>query len=227
MSCLRRTGSIFAKTVCSDGQTLPAPLQQFVRGIKPRWLPKSKSKIFYVREPTPIDPVEHEELRTMYFHYRTKLRAIRGFLRTQYDQKMAVIQKQSAKEDRDNIAEFQAIEGQVSQWNSRVQKVREELAAMEEEKRQQRAQWWQEREERRKQKQLARAQRKVVFNLEESKSFITLDTLDTEIEKMLNLRQDYNFAIDKQGNRIESDSAHKTETSQADDKANQQEAVKR
>ena len=40
---------------------------------------------------------------------------------------------------------------------------------------------------------------------EDSKSFITLDNLDTEIEKLLNLRQDYNFAIDKQGNKISSD----------------------
>ena len=35
-----------------------------------------------------------------------------------------------------------------------------------------------------------------------SKSFITMENLDMEIEKLLNVYQDYNFAVNKQGSRI-------------------------
>ena len=45
---------------------------------------------------------------------------------------------------------------------------------------------------------------------EDSKAFVTQDNLDTEIEKLLNLREDYNFAVDRQGNRISADSEEKT-----------------
>ena len=62
---------------------------------------------------------------------------------------------------------------------------------------------------------------------EDSKSFITLDNLDTEIEKLLNLRQDYNFAIDKQGNKISSDTTETPDNAGMVGSVEQQEPVKR
>lgn len=77
MSCLRCSARLLTKSVCSKGSSLSAPFLQQIRGIKPRWLPKSKSKIFYVRKPTLSDPEENKELQTMYNHYRTSVRAVR------------------------------------------------------------------------------------------------------------------------------------------------------
>jgi hypothetical protein len=48
-----------------------------------------------------------------------------------------------------------------------------------------------------------------------------MDNLDTEIEKLLNQRQDYNFAIDKQGNKVAS-SAEAPAPEAVDSKAKQQ-----
>ena len=62
---------------------------------------------------------------------------------------------------------------------------------------------------------------------EDSKSFISLDNLETEIEKLLNLRQDYNFAIDKQGNKISSDSTQMPDSTGVVDSSEQQESVKK
>jgi hypothetical protein len=48
-----------------------------IRWRKPRWLPRAPTKEFYVREPTPIDPVEHAELLWRYKEYRHTVDAIR------------------------------------------------------------------------------------------------------------------------------------------------------
>ena len=48
----------------------------------------------------------------------------RNFLVSQHVQKLMVMKEQAATEDRDNLAEFQAMEEQNDQWNSRVQAVR-------------------------------------------------------------------------------------------------------
>lgn len=54
------------------------PCMQQVRWRKPRWVPKAPSKIFVVREPTPIDPEEYAMMSTLYNHYRTRLKSIRS-----------------------------------------------------------------------------------------------------------------------------------------------------
>ncbi|XP_076467411.1 small ribosomal subunit protein mS26-like [Babylonia areolata] len=202
MSCLRRTGHVISKIAVAEGLNLPVPLVNIVRGIKPRWLPKSKSKIFYVRTPTPIDPEENEETRTAYFHYRTQIRAVRKFLLDQHLAKVNVMLEKSAAEDRDHAAELQLMEELNNQWNSRVAPLREAAWLEEKEKQDGQTRRWMERDQRRKAKRLEKAEEKLERDLKETDTFITLDNLDTEIEKLLNLRQDYNFAIDKQGNRI-------------------------
>ena len=49
----------------------------FVRWRKLRTKPRAASKMYYVRQPTPKDPEETEELQLRYAHYRTIIRAIR------------------------------------------------------------------------------------------------------------------------------------------------------
>nr|KAG5707598.1 hypothetical protein BaRGS_030980 [Batillaria attramentaria] len=85
-----------------------------------------------------------------------------------------------------------------------------------EERQAQEAQWEQKRVERkmtrverRKLRRLEQAEQKLQSDMEAAPKFITMDNLDTEIEKLLNMRIDYNFAIDKQGNKFSADSTSK------------------
>lgn len=47
------------------------------RWRKRRWAPIAASKLFVVRERTPIDPEEYDELKVRFAHYRTAVRSIR------------------------------------------------------------------------------------------------------------------------------------------------------
>ena len=49
----------------------------FVRWKKPRWIPKAPSKIYRVRTPTEVDPVEHAFLIKQQHRYSTELKTIR------------------------------------------------------------------------------------------------------------------------------------------------------
>lgn len=48
-----------------------------VRWRKQRHMPQAPSKLYRVRQPTPIDPEEDEELKFLYKKYQTDLRAVR------------------------------------------------------------------------------------------------------------------------------------------------------
>lgn len=48
----------------------------FVRFRKPRWQPKAPSKVFKVREPTPIDPVEYAKMKEWTEHYKTAMKSV-------------------------------------------------------------------------------------------------------------------------------------------------------
>ncbi|KAL8583988.1 hypothetical protein ACOMHN_048595 [Nucella lapillus] len=212
MLCLRKTWHIASRIAAVEGLNLPAPLINSVRGIKPRWLPKSRSKILYVRTPTPINPEEHEKLRTAYFHYRSHRRAIRKFLVDQQTAKVNLMREQLAADDRDHAAEMKLMEELNNQWNSRVTSVREEAWLQEKEKQEARNRKWLERDQHKQAKRQQKAEEKLEQNLKGEESFITADNLDVEIEKLLNLRQDYNFAIDKQGNVISESEVDTTKT---------------
>lgn len=49
----------------------------FVRFRKPRWIPKAPSKIYNVRQPTPIDPVEAEKMNEWTRHYNSEMKGVR------------------------------------------------------------------------------------------------------------------------------------------------------
>ena len=48
----------------------------FVRFRKPRWVPKAPSKMFNVREPTPVDPVENEKMKEWTNNYQTARKSL-------------------------------------------------------------------------------------------------------------------------------------------------------
>lgn len=157
----------------------------------------------------------------MYYHHKTKLRAVRNFLLSQLEEKQQIAKAQTATE-KDHEAEFLSMEQQISLWNSHVKSARE--AAWLEDKAREDAKI--ERYEKRfhdlKYKRLQKAQIRLEKSLEDAKSFITLDNLETEIEQLLSVRQDYNFAMDKQGNKIASGTSANTQSvqsSQVDAKA--------
>ena len=74
--CIR---SILSFTNSLSRSLLTADESQFVRLVrfrKRRWSPRAPSKIYYVRQPTPIDPEEKEELKLRYNNYRHELKSL-------------------------------------------------------------------------------------------------------------------------------------------------------
>ncbi|XP_041370474.1 probable 28S ribosomal protein S26, mitochondrial [Gigantopelta aegis] len=187
-----------------------SPFCQFIRWRKPRWVPKAKSKIFYVRKPTPIDPEENSELKLRYAHYRTHVRAIRHYLsvsmleRTQ--QKM--VDDDVEQREHDDIAWMIA---ENNTWNEQSAKFREERLVGETMKKQLKLQLKADREMAQKLNMIEKAQKQLQKEIEAAESHISLDNLDLEIEKLLNQRKDYNFAIDTRGKIISNEDRHPPE----------------
>ncbi|KAL5021964.1 hypothetical protein ScPMuIL_001119 [Solemya velum] len=211
--------SIFSK--CNGTlitQTIRGPpkiLYQVIRWRKPRWVPRAKSKEFYVRRPTPVDPEERVELKIRYDHYRTAVKSVRSYIRKTSLAKAQkeddhLIREQEERED------WERILLKNKQWNEDIAQARS--VSVQHEKVYFPPKW---------KTQLLNNKFEMIPDvikllpvLEQSKGFITLENMDIEIEKLLNSRKDYNFAIDKFGNvqAKESDTSvkrkHKAEDSQ-------------
>ncbi|KAH9503238.1 hypothetical protein Btru_068520 [Bulinus truncatus] len=184
-----------------------------VRFRKPKWVPIAKSKEFYVRKPTPIDPEENAMLSVRYSQYRAEVKSIRQFLQNQMLNKEKNL---SAQQVTDDASDLQWMEQQVLEWNKSVAESR--TARLAEEVRQE--------EERILQLELAREEKKLQDRIEAEKklqkniavsseliSNITQDKLDAAIETMLDSRSDYNFAITKSGEILKGEFPEKSTSS--------------
>ncbi|XP_064603791.1 small ribosomal subunit protein mS26-like [Liolophura sinensis] len=172
-----------------------------VRWRKPRWVPVAKTKVFNVREPTPINAEEDVELFKEFNSYRTELKTIRTFLvKWQQDIKTEDISEEELQ--RAEEEEHRRLMEINRQWNAEVavqreKRQKEEVAAKQLRKRKE-----QEQEEDEELEMLEQASRYVQLESEQAKTFVTEETLDEEVEKVLNMRKDYNFAIDAEGNKV-------------------------
>ncbi|TDG47637.1 hypothetical protein AWZ03_005935 [Drosophila navojoa] len=177
---------------------------EFVRRRrKPRWLPVAKSKLFRVPERKKQSEEERTELMRLHNHYKTQLRSVRQFLREE-----VVRQQETSTADHivltpeQEEAEFQRCVEVNAAWNAKIAKEREVRLAKEREEKvayvQERLEAGKLREEERRE----RADERVRYEIEQSKSFITRENLDEAIETALANPVDHNFAIDLAGNMI-------------------------
>jgi len=176
------------------------PLIECVRWRKRRWAPIAKSKEF--REPPPRKPKnteEYEELKTRYAHYRTQVKAIRLYFQSERkrQEQEAVSEEVFAEKER----KFQALLATNDKWNEDTRKIREERQALEDIKIEDRTLARLIDYEERLEKQKLLSEKQVEKEMELVKEFFDMDNLDLEIEKVLNRRVNYNFAIDLEGNR--------------------------
>ncbi|KAL3864201.1 hypothetical protein ACJMK2_005906 [Sinanodonta woodiana] len=177
-------------------------LIQCVRWRKPRWLPKAPSKIFKVRKPTPIDPEENAMLKTHFDHYRTVVKAIRSFMLTEDLAKMK--KKTLSEEEKQRLAqqEWDWMVAENYQWNKTTAVVREARQKMEEVQRKDLQERIVKRDEDERLKELIKAEQEFLREKEAAATFITPENLDIEIEKVLNTRTDYEFAITERGVKV-------------------------
>lgn len=68
--------SVISVRLPGDDVITPFANASFVRWRKRRWIPVTPSKLFVVRERTPQDLQEYEELKKLHANYRTTLRSI-------------------------------------------------------------------------------------------------------------------------------------------------------
>ena len=66
-----------SRAVLTENRGVSPLFGSLVRHRKSRWDPKAKSKEFYVRKPTEIDPEEYEELIPRYRIYRTYMKSLK------------------------------------------------------------------------------------------------------------------------------------------------------
>lgn len=168
---------------------------------KPRWLPVAKSKMFRVPERKKEDPIERAELMRLHANYKTQLRAVRGYLMTEAQEREATSTSDhliiSPEEmEQEFIKAFELND----QWNKDIALVRDQRLAKEREAKRelilQRLDAKQERLELHQQS----IEEQVRIEKERSKTFITAANIDQAIEQALADQVDYNFAIDLSGN---------------------------
>ncbi|XP_067656608.1 small ribosomal subunit protein mS26-like [Haliotis asinina] len=184
-------------------QELPkvASCYQTVRWRKSRWHPVSASKKFYVPKPQVFHPEDTAEVKKRLHIYNTHLRAVRNFI-TQTHQADLARRAMLKAQQTDEEEEFAWIMEENNKWNSKVAAIRESRQREEQVQIQARHDRQVARRIKQKQMQEAQAHQVILANIEESKNFITEENLDEEIEKLLNSRKDYNFAIDSSGKKV-------------------------
>ncbi|KAJ8317032.1 hypothetical protein KUTeg_004936 [Tegillarca granosa] len=167
-----------------------------VRWRKPRHLPTAPSKLYRVREPTPLDPEEDEEMKFLYNKYMTDMRAIRTYCISYKDatKEEKVDAKVTLRLEIDKMLKFNKV------WNDEVGVQREKRQEEFAEKGEELKRLLEERKLGRKLDMIQEAEERLAY--EKTMPFITLENLDAEIEKALSEEKDYNFAIDVEDGRI-------------------------
>lgn len=187
-------------TLASIGDTgLIITQTRHIRIRKPPWEPRAKSKQFRVPPLHVPDPAEHDYMVPIWQHYRASMRSVYSLFKT--EAKFSDKASLKAQEERRIEAERETnVLAENERENRRllgVQLEEEEASLNEKKKRAEevlRAKMARERE-------LVRVADEKVRRLKEaSKGFVEASELEREIEKALNERKSYNFAIDTKGN---------------------------
>ncbi|OAF66436.1 putative 28S ribosomal protein S26, mitochondrial [Intoshia linei] len=157
---------------------------------KPKWLPRSKSKFFKVRQPTPIVPEEFERLLKLNREYKIEMRSIVKYL--QHENIDSALKKETTDYLDDKIDEIDA-------WNKEIKPHREKFIKN--------CELDQKLIYNEDANGLIEANNKMITELNqkveklqiEVKGYIDEINLDDEIEKSLEILIDYDFCIDKNG----------------------------
>lgn len=173
---------------------------------KPRWLPMAKSKLFRVPERPSQDPMERTELMRLHAHYKTQLRAVRGFLMTDTNAREATSTADHLIISPEQMeAEFQQCAEINNKWNAEISLIRNSRLQLERDDQHQQIQQRLMAKDERIATRRTAAEELVRIEKERSKALITADNIDEAIEKALADTVDFNFAIDLGGKIYRSD----------------------
>ncbi|CAH1257989.1 MRPS26 [Branchiostoma lanceolatum] len=193
------------RPIQSPGIPAAAPVVlQFVRGRKPRHVPRAPSKANYVRKLTPIDPDEHTYLKTAYNTYRTQFRAVRNMFLEEYlarkrQEEGADTAKREKEEDEEHF-KLMELNRRENERMHQERLVREQREALE---REQADLEMSIQNEQREQEIVEQMDELVRREKEASKHFITLDNIEEAIETALSDPKNYNFAVDRDGKIVQ------------------------
>ncbi|XP_033757080.1 probable 28S ribosomal protein S26, mitochondrial [Pecten maximus] len=191
------------------------PALTFVRWRKPRHLPKARSKIYIVRQPTPKDPEEMKLMRMRTNQYNTEMRSIRSHL-------VQVIEEVN-KEKKKKMLTFGKLEReqewtrmitQNEQWNINVAKNRELRQSKDAAARLDEINRIKSVRERRAARRHQEATERVAYELDQVDNFITESNADEVIDRLLDSTENYLFAVDLKGNVIGAESKERVTDSE-------------
>ncbi|XP_069140006.1 small ribosomal subunit protein mS26-like [Argopecten irradians] len=189
------------------------PALTFVRWRKPRHLPKARSKIFVVRQPTPIDPTEETLMKTHTHHYSTEMRALRSHLH----KVMSEINQQKkskglAEGKLEKEKEWAKMIKQNERWNINIAKKREARQAEEAAARLAEINRIKSVQEQRAIRRHQEASERVAYELDQVDSFITESNADEVIDRVLDSTENYLFAVDPKGNVLGAETEQDTDS---------------
>ncbi|XP_052222488.1 probable 28S ribosomal protein S26, mitochondrial [Dreissena polymorpha] len=203
MSSIKLTGNCRSTAInflrIRDGLNL-----QFVRFRKPRFVPKAKTKIFKVRKPTPIDPVEYKQLKTWQTHYNTEMKSIMSFFRKHCF--LIEERNQEAAKLAPFAERFAAICNKNDKWNNATAVLREAEWNQKEAMLSERMQRLVEQEEYERLEMKERAKVKVQKVQEDLDEYITEENLDSKLDSLLDNIVTYDYALYLDGTRKEASS---------------------
>ncbi|XP_060563135.1 small ribosomal subunit protein mS26-like [Ruditapes philippinarum] len=175
--------------------------QTFVRFRKPRWVPKAPSKIFKVREPTPLDPVENEKMTEWLNRYNTARKSILMYLQTHSElikaRKKEIIEKTTFS----NEQLFYMMEVRNRVWNAKTAVIRENDVRRRNAELAIRDKAFADRDERELSAIQEMAKQKVVQAKDWKDNYVTEKNMDDALEELLNSRVHYDFALNPDGTK--------------------------
>jgi len=180
--------------ISSDGH---APRRK--RGRKPWWLPIAKTKEFKLPNIKVYPKEEEEEIRRLENHYATYKRSLWAFMKERYEANEALA-KTHAKETTED-AEIERITALIERDNAIVRAKREQELKIEWKNMEQQIIETRSILEEEDAAKLAATEQLLKSEMERLKTAIPLEGIEEAIEKALASEVDYNFSIDKKGNK--------------------------
>jgi len=172
---------------------------------RPLFLGPSKSKMWYVPEKKEPNLEEDEFMEGRFENYRAAMRGIRHFLRKEFNEREVItFDKQEEQDAQDLIW----MADEVNKWNAEIANKRMQRQLAEQKKEEDRIQSLMEKQTEERLQKAMEAEQLLMKEKEASVNFITTENLDMEIEKMLDSRSDYNFAVTLEGEVLAGENPH-------------------
>jgi len=169
------------------------------RGRKPWWLPHAKTKEFRLPNIKVYPKDEEVELRRLTNNYATYKRSLWAFLKERYEANEA-LSKSHAQETTED-AEIERITALIERDNAIVRANREQALKVEWKNMEQQIIETRSRLEEEDEAKLAATEQLLKSEMERLKTAIPVEGIEEAIEKALATEVDYNFSIDKKGNK--------------------------